>query len=108
MSTHHVSYPRAAKKSITEESGRPGTCKSNVGWEAIDDPCTKRMRPEGPEGSPACLFQRKSFTPSSLVVQCSVPVICGGLFMFNSLDCDFVGLDDIRPFLDFRVDVRAE
>src|ERR1700738_2660151 len=81
MSTHQVSYPRAAKKSITEESDRPGTCRSKVGCEAMDDPCTNKMRPEGPEGSPACLFHRNNFTAPSLVVQCSVPEMQSGLFM---------------------------
>src|SRR5258707_714745 len=89
MSTHQVSYPRAAKKSITEESGRPGTCRSNVGCEAMDDPCTNKIRPAGPDGSPAFLFHRNSFTPPFLVVQCSVPVIRSGLFMpITSGFCD--------------------
>src|SRR6516165_9166210 len=86
MSTHQVSYPRAAKKSMTEESGRPGTCRSNVGCEAMEDPCTNRIRPCGPEGSPVCLFHRNSFTPPSLVVQCSLPVMRSGLFMLMLSD----------------------
>src|SRR6266704_3261762 len=81
MSTHQVSYPRAAKKSITEESGRPGTCRSNVGCEAMEEPCTKRIRPCGPEGSPAFLFHRNNFTSPSLVVQCSLPLMRSGLFI---------------------------
>src|SRR5258708_5269112 len=93
MSAHQVSYPRAAKKSITEESGRPGTCRSNVGCEAMDDPCTNKIRPAGPEGSPAFLFHRKSFPPPFLVVQCSVPAIRSGLFM----------RDDLRLFMTTRL-----
>src|SRR4029077_10447360 len=71
---HHVSNPRAANQSIAEESGRPGTCRSKVGCEAIEEPCTKRMVPfAAPE---AGLFQRKSLTSPAalfLVVQCSLP-----------------------------------
>src|ERR1700674_4140198 len=85
MSTHQASYPRAAKKSIAEESGRPGTWRSNVGCEAMDDPCTNKIRPAGPEGSPAFLFHRNSFTPPFLVVQCSVPALRSGLFMRDNL-----------------------
>src|SRR5438105_7207904 len=116
MSTHQVSYPRPAKKSMTEESVRPGTCRSNVGCEAIDEPCTNRIRPCGPEGSPAFLFQRKSFAPPSLVAQCSLPVMRSGLFMLMiskidaavSLRHDCIGFDDPRPFLDLGLHVRAE
>src|SRR3954452_825661 len=116
MSTHQVSYPRAAKKSMTEESARPGTCRSNVGCEAMDEPCTNRIRPSASEGSPAFLFQRKSFTPPSLVAQCSLPVMRSGLLMLTisridaggSLRRDCIGFDDSRPFLDLGLHVRAE
>src|SRR5262245_54695201 len=68
---HQVSKPRAANQSITEESGRPGTCRSKVGCEAMEEPCTNRIVPLGaPPG--AALFQRKSLT-SPLRVQCSFP-----------------------------------
>src|SRR6185436_14995629 len=69
---HQVSKPRAANHSITEECGRPGTYRSKVGCEAIDEPCTKRTVPKC--GTPAAgfLFQRKSRT-SPFFVQCSVP-----------------------------------
>src|ERR1700730_9011422 len=107
MSTHQVSYPRAAKNSITEESGRPGTCRSKVGCEAMDDPCTKRIRPAAPDGSPACLFQRKSFTPPSFSVQCSVPLMRSGLFM-PSLPLDCVVSDNPRPPVDFRLHEGAK
>src|SRR5215475_11331576 len=41
MSTHQQSKPRRANESMTEELGRPSTCKSKVGCDAIDEPCTK-------------------------------------------------------------------
>src|SRR5436309_6947277 len=83
MSTHHVSKPRAAKKSIAEESLRPGTCRSKVGCEAIDEPCTNRMRPAGPDGSLA-YFSHMNRRAPPLLVQCSSPrkvVGVAGLFM---------------------------
>src|SRR5262247_3146277 len=73
MSTHQVSKPSAAKNSITEESWRPGTCRSKVGCEAMDEPCTNKIRPAGPEGSPLFLFHRNSRTSLPLLVQCSSP-----------------------------------
>src|SRR5690349_21818898 len=72
MSTHQQSYPCFAKYSIADESGRPGTSRSNVGCEAIEEPCTNRIVPLVSAGSPATLFQRKSLT-SPLLVQCSEP-----------------------------------
>src|SRR5882672_6427250 len=87
MSTHQQSKPRAANQSITELSGRPGTCRSKVGCEAMDEPCTNRILPAGPDGSPACLFQRNSRTSLPLLVQCSSPRITAagetGLFMLS-------------------------
>src|SRR5512138_3607411 len=69
---HQVSKPRSANHSIAEECGRPGTSRSKVGCEAIEEPCTKKRVPCGaPE---AGLCQRKSLT-SPLRVQCSVPFI---------------------------------
>src|SRR6267378_3819866 len=68
----HVSKPRSANHSITEECGRPGTWRSKVGCEAIDEPCTKRIVPRVAPGG--ALRQRKSLT-SPLRVQCSVPFI---------------------------------
>src|ERR1700746_111653 len=58
---------------MTEESGRPGTSRSKVGWLAIDEPCTNRTMPLVWAGSPSHLFHRKSFTLPSFVVQCSAP-----------------------------------
>src|SRR5256885_3849591 len=62
---HQVSKPRAANQSITEESGRPGTFRSKVGCEAIEEPCTKSTVPRlcapaaggvWPRNSPALFF----------------------------------------------------
>src|SRR5713226_10218748 len=129
MSTHQVSKPRAAKKSIAEESARPGTCRSKVGCEAMEEPCANRMRPAGPAGSPACLFHRNSRTPPSLVVQCSVPVRRNRSFMpttpvsaeasaGRSRGCEprrprsfgpyAVRIDHFRPFLDLGLHIGAE
>src|SRR3954453_21611198 len=51
----------------------------------MDEPCTNRIRPEGPDGSPAFLFHRNRRTSLPLLVQCSSPrmVAAGetGLFM---------------------------
>ena len=58
---------------MTEESGRPSTCKSKVGCEAIDEPCTKRTVPAALFGSPPHFSNMNSFTSPSLVVQCSSP-----------------------------------
>ena len=73
MSTHQVSKPRAAKKSMAENSGRPGTCRSKVGCEAIEEPCTNRIVPWVLAGSPAYFSHRKSRTSLPLLVQCSSP-----------------------------------
>src|SRR5215472_5512293 len=75
MSTHQQSKPRRANQSIAEELGRPSTCKSKVGCDAIDEPCTKRMVPAALFGSPAHFSNMNSFTSPSLRVQCSSPRI---------------------------------
>src|SRR5215475_7257670 len=124
MSTHQVSKPRAAKKSITEESARPGTCRSKVGCEAIDEPCTNKIRPAGPDGSPPCLFQRNRRTSPPFSVQCSSPRMAAtdesGLFMLatplvaanavqpRSFGLYAVGSDDFGPFIDLGLHVSAE
>src|ERR671937_1211136 len=73
MSTHQVSYPRAEKKPIPENSPRPGTCRSKVGCDAMDAPCTNKIRPAGPDGSAPCLFHRNRRTSLPLLVQCFSP-----------------------------------
>src|SRR5215470_18958012 len=88
MSTHQVSKPRAAKKSMAENSGRPDTCRSKVGCDAIEEPCTNRIVPRVCPGSPAYFSHRNSFTSLPLVVQCSSPRMAGlgvtGLFITGS------------------------
>src|SRR6516164_6539761 len=79
MSTHQQSKPRRANQSMTEESGRPSTCKSKVGCDAMDEPCTNRMVPSALFGSTADFSNMNSFTLSSLPVQCSWPRIATGL-----------------------------
>src|SRR5215208_5965385 len=78
MSTHQVSKPRRANQSMAEESGRPGTCRSKVGCDAIDEPCTNRKVPAGPDGSPAYFSHRNRRTSSPLLVQCSSPRMAAG------------------------------
>src|SRR5215471_6693716 len=77
MSTHQQSKPRAAKWSITEESGRPGTCRSKVGCDAMEEPCTNRIRPAAPVGSDA-YFSNRNRRTSPFCVQCSSPRIAAG------------------------------
>src|SRR5580704_19768592 len=81
MSTHQQSKPRRANQSITEESGRPSTCRSKVGCAAMDEPWTNRIVAAADFGSPAHFSNRNSFTLPSLVVQCSSPLIATGLLI---------------------------
>src|SRR3982751_49037 len=109
MSTHQQSYPCLAKYSIAEESGRPGTSRSKVGCDAIEEPCTKRIVPFVFAGSPATLFHMKSFT-SPLLVQCSVPGrrTCTFIELCPLVNVDVVGLDQFGPAVDLGLDVGAE
>src|ERR1700681_4863102 len=105
MSTHQQSKFCRAKKSITEESGRPGTCRSNVGCAAMDEPCTNRMVPAVFAGSPEDFSNRNSLAPS-LVVQCSSPLIAAAGFVISFImhlinESDVVGRDHLSPFGDF-------
>src|SRR5581483_5454318 len=68
---HQVSKPRSANQAITDEFGRPGTCRSKVGCEAIDEPCTNRMVPFF--GPPGARFSHRNSLAGPLVVQCSWP-----------------------------------
>src|SRR5215204_7286434 len=82
MSTDQVSKPCAANQSIADEPGRPGTCRSNVGCEAMDEPCTNRMVPAFSGASDR--FSHRNSLTSPLVVQCSSPgtwMLAMGLFM---------------------------
>src|SRR6266404_4270965 len=72
MSTLQHTKPRRANQSMTEESDLPGTYKSNVGCDAIDEPCTNRSAGL-PSGEPTNFSHIKRRTPS-LCVQCSTPV----------------------------------
>src|SRR6185503_15674550 len=66
-----VSKPRSVNHCIAEECGRPGTCRSKVGCEAIDEPCTKRIVPRAAAVA-AGLCQRNSLI-APFLIQCSVP-----------------------------------
>src|SRR5450755_177612 len=72
MSTLQHTNPLRANQSMTDESGLPGTLRSNVGCDAIDEPCTNRIAGL-PADEPTNFSHRKSFTPP-LRVQCSAPV----------------------------------
>src|SRR5438046_9161551 len=95
----------------------------------MDEPCTNRIRPAGPEASPLCLFQRNKRTSAPFCVQCSSPrtvvAVERGLFILEllagssrvSAHLDLigraphsfrfypVGVDDSRPFVDFRLHI---
>ena len=71
MSTDQVSKPFDAKKSMAEASGMPGTARSKVGCEAIDEPCTNRIVP-ALSAAPVRFSHRNNRT-SPFVVQCSCP-----------------------------------
>src|SRR5438046_9185022 len=70
---HQGSEPRSAKYSMADEFGRPGTCRSNVGCEAIDEPCTNRIVPFFPP--PGARFSHRNRLASPFLVQCSCPLI---------------------------------
>src|SRR5437660_819070 len=71
---HQVSKPRAANQSITDESRRPGTFRSKVGCEAIEEPCTKSTVPRLCAPAAGSFCQRNSRTFSlPLLIQCSFP-----------------------------------
>src|SRR5215211_3510653 len=74
MSTHQHTKPRRANQSMTEESGLPGTVRSNVGCDAIDEPCTNSTAGL-PSGASTNFSHRKRRT-SPLCAQCSTPVTC--------------------------------
>src|ERR1700720_2073478 len=97
MSTHQQSKFCRAKKSITDESGRPGTCRSNVGCAAIDEPWTNRMVPAVFAGSPEDFSNRNSLAPC-LVVQCSSPLIATAAFVISFIIhlCSFPGCGAAR------------
>src|SRR2546428_6952315 len=71
MSTDQVSKPRRANQSIAEESVRPGTCRSKVGCEAMEEPCTNRMVPAF--GCAVAGFSHRNRRASPFSGQCSGP-----------------------------------
>src|ERR1700753_1990683 len=73
MLIDQVSKPRSAKYSIAEECGRPSTCRSKVGCEAIDEPCTNRTVPF--LAPPGARFSHRNRLASPFLVQCSWPLI---------------------------------
>src|SRR2546423_6945371 len=94
MSTLQHTKPRWANQSITEESGRPGTARSNVGCDAIEEPCTKSTAGLA-SGESTYFSQRKSRTSPSGVffcAQCATPVTCVGLSIANPPSRRFPGL----------------
>ena len=68
-----MSKPRSAKYSIADEFAGPGTCRSNTGCEAIDEPCTNSTVPFF--GPPGARFSHRNSLASPLLVQCSWPEI---------------------------------
>src|SRR5436305_13088354 len=59
---------------MADASLRPGTCRSKVGWDAIDEPRTNRMLPTSGRGWGEGLCHRNKRTSRGLDVQCSSPV----------------------------------
>src|SRR6185295_14397209 len=109
MSTVQQTKPRCANQSITDESGRPGTVRSNVGCEAIDEPWTKSTAGL-PAGESTYFSHRNRRTSPSGVcfcAQCSTPVTCVAL---SILLIDFRAgfADDFRPEFFFRAEERPE
>src|SRR5262245_42037021 len=95
MSTHQQTNPRSANQSITDESGRPGTVRSKVGCEAIDEPWTNRIAGL-PSGVPVNFSQRNRRTSPSgvgLVVQCSTPVTVEAEVALSFMRGDSVKVD---------------
>src|SRR5262245_16749655 len=99
LSKHQLSKPRAANQSIADESGRPGTCKSNVGCDAIDEPWTNTIVPLASRDS-TLLFRHRNSRTSPLRVQCSVPCTFTSLIL-TSLTKTFAPHLDLRQLTNF-------
>src|SRR5213593_311356 len=120
MSTHQLTNPRRANQSITEESGRPGTARSNVGCDAIDEPCTNSTA--GFPSGESTYFSHKNRRTSPLCAQCPTPVTgapaanaCVVIAVplrrcqsGRSIDFSASFPDDLRPSLFFHPKERAE
>src|SRR5436305_3349910 len=72
MSTDQQVKPRCANQSITDESARPGTLKSKVGCDAIDEPWTNNAA--GLPSDVSTYFSQRKRRTSPFCVQCSLPV----------------------------------
>src|SRR5215471_18771710 len=109
MSTHQQTKPRLANQSITEESARPGTIRSNVGCEAIDEPWTKRTA-GFPSGVPTNFSQRKRGTSASsvvFVVQCSTPVMPASVIAARSFIASLLSFLPLDRCQARSIDLRA-
>src|SRR5690349_17591585 len=124
MSTLQHAKPRFANQSITDESGRPGTVRSNVGCDAIDEPCTNSTAGL-PPGVSTNFSHRNRRTPF-LSAQCSTPctvqrAAAASTVSFNallpaasrldrarSIDARAGVADHLRPQVLFGTEERAE
>src|SRR6185369_14704726 len=108
MSTLQQTKPRRANQSITDESGRPGTVRSNVGCDAIDEPCTNSTAGL-PSGVPT-YFSHRNRRTSPLRVQCSLPVTAASAMVVipSSVDLGAGLAHDLRPQVALSAEERAE
>src|SRR5881409_1327928 len=120
MSTHQLTHPRRANQSITEESGRPGTARSNVGCDAIDEPCTNSTA--GLLSGESTYFSHNNRRTSPLCAQCPTPVtsasaanacvviavLPAAMSVERLIDSCASLPDDLRPPLFFHPKERAE
>src|SRR6476646_1057610 len=107
MSTHQQAKPRRANQSITEESRRPGTVKSKVGWDAIEEPWTKRIA-DFPSADPTNFsHMNRRTSPSGVlfVVQCSTPVTGASVIASRSVIGESRWFDD--RMASRSIDLRA-
>src|SRR6476646_11414010 len=115
MSTLQQTKPRLANQSITDESGLPGTARSNVGCDAIDEPCTKSNTGLS-AGDPTNFSHMKSRMPF-FEASCSTPCTASPATATASTD-EFTDLllvdfragvaDDLRPQILLVAKERAE
>src|SRR6476620_8364969 len=89
MSTVQQTKPRCANQSMTDESGRPGTVRSNVGCEAIDEPWTNNS--SGLSCGESTNFSQRKRRTSPLCAQCSTPSTRASLEAGARLDGPIAG-----------------
>src|SRR6476620_6731961 len=115
MSTLQQTKPRLANQSITDESGLPGTARSNVGCDAIDEPCTNSSTGL-PAGESTNFSHRKSRMPL-FDASCSTPCTTSSIAVAGGVDgvtcsslLDFrAGVaDNLRPQILLVAEERAE